>query len=138
MQIEDRFFNKVFFAHTGCWLWKGSSVRGYGQFWDGTKKVLAHRWAYSYFVEEISDGLESHHICGNKSCANPDHIKQLSRSDHMMLGGTHNSIKTHCMHGHPLSGDNLRLYKRKNGRYNRICIECKRIADKRRCKDVLV
>lgn len=38
-----------------------------------------------------------------------------------------NSTKTHCKHGHPLSGDNL--YLRPDG--DRGCRECRRIADQR-------
>src|SRR3954468_5102400 len=30
-----------------CWLWTGCTVGcGYGQFWDGRRKVQAHRYAY--------------------------------------------------------------------------------------------
>ena len=38
-----------------------------------------------------------------------------------------NAAKTHCDHGHPLSGDNVRIDRRSNGRTRRVCRECERI-----------
>lgn len=36
--------------------------------------------------------------------------------------------QTHCKRGHPLSGDNLHVYKAKNGWTARVCRACKRLA----------
>lgn len=36
------------------------------------------------------------------------------------------SNRTHCPRGHPYSGDNLRVRRRKDGRVNRLCRECGR------------
>jgi len=37
-------------------------------------------------------------------------------------GRFHNQKKTHCKHGHPLSGENLYM---QNGKY-RVCLTCRR------------
>ena len=37
-----------------------------------------------------------------------------------VIRGNHNSLKTHCKRGHPLSGENLRI----NKRGARVCIAC--------------
>lgn len=39
---------------------------------------------------------------------------------------TRNAPQTHCHQGHPLSGDNLRVADRKNGKQERICKTCAR------------
>lgn len=39
------------------------------------------------------------------------------------MRGDHNRNKTHCVHGHPLDGDNVRVDRRGWRR----CVECKRI-----------
>lgn len=46
--------------------------------------------------------------------------------------GIHHREKTHCAHGHPLSGDNLHIYMRSNGAAMRICKRCRR--DRRRAR----
>lgn len=40
-----------------------------------------------------------------------------------MTPDKHNRDKTHCVNGHPLSGDNVVIYP---GRYKRVCRECSR------------
>ncbi len=132
MGTVDRFFDKVFFAPNGCWLWKGGGTQaGYGQIWDGESIQLAHRWSYQKFIGDIGP-LDAHHSCGVKPCVNPDHIRPMSRLDHMRLEGSDTIKSSHCIHGHPFSGDNLRIYKRKNGHVNRICMTCKKESDRRR------
>lgn len=42
-----------------------------------------------------------------------------------------NKAKTHCKHGHPLAGSNLKLRKRSSGLVTRTCRECERQQSRR-------
>jgi hypothetical protein len=51
-----------------------------------------------------------------------------------MRHGTHRSgiaKRTHCVKGHPLSGDNLRIGKQTDGSKVRLCITCRRESNRR-------
>ena len=63
-------------AETGCWNWTAclNGKAGYGQFWDGARVVLAHRFAYELLVGPIGDGLNALHRCDNPRCCNPAHV----------------------------------------------------------------
>lgn len=64
---------------TGCWLWKGGlNNDGYGKFWDGKKRVKAHRYALRY-----EGPLQVNHTCKNRHCVNPDHLYIGTQSDNM-------------------------------------------------------
>src|SRR3954469_2333783 len=98
----------------GCWLWVGCVLSsGYGQFWDGERKVGAHRWSYEHFVGPIPYGLELDHLCRVRNCVNPAHLEPVTRAENHRRGisdEVHRArflAKTHCPSGHPYSGDNL-------------------------------
>ena len=50
---------------------------------------------------------------------------------HYTKKGNFHARKTHCKHGHPLSGENLRI-RIKKGRAFRVCIQCARLLDRAR------
>lgn len=59
-----------------CWNWTAyASSDGYGLFWDGKKKVISHRMAYSLIKGKIPDGLQVQHLCNNRRCCNPYHLE---------------------------------------------------------------
>lgn len=80
-----------------------------------------------------------HHKDENKSNNHPDNIEVLaSQADHARLHftGVKRTPKTICKHGHPLSGDNLKV----NSTGRRVCVTCERAyaakwqRDKRRAR----
>lgn len=131
---EERFWAKVQKTE-GCWLWTaGTTSRkphlAYGTFWDGTRLVVAHRWAYEHFVGPIPEGLTIDHLCRTPRCVNPDHLEPVTMRENI-LRGTGPSAKqaamTHCKNGHPLTEDNIYRW----GPNKRRCRTCHRAASKR-------
>lgn len=121
-----------------CWMWKPlGSVHGYGQFASRGKTHLAHRLAYSLAKGPIASGLTIDHLCRVRNCVNPDHLEAVTRAENLRRaqswenGAAFQREKTHCPHGHPYSGDNLRICK--DGK--RACRACgRRYASKFRAK----
>lgn len=74
-------------GNDGCWPWRGAvRGKGYGSFWDGTKSVRAHRFAYETFVGPIPDDRELDHLCRNRLCVNPQHLEPVTRSVNQLRG----------------------------------------------------
>lgn len=130
----DRFWSKVSpEPNTGCWLWTAAvSAAGYGVMGMASKVVYAHRFSYELHCGDIPKNQELDHICRVRSCVNPRHLRSVSHRENMLAPGSANfsaskAAQTHCIHGHELSGDNVRHFR---GR--RSCRECTRIYDRKR------
>jgi hypothetical protein len=120
--------------NSGCWLFDGPTTpRGYGQFSIGRRHVYAHRFsACALGHRKVPPGSIVRHKCDVTCCVNPDHLvvgtQQENIADMVAKGRNvltnrplENSLKTHCRHGHALSGSNLWI--RKDG--SRICKACR-------------
>jgi HNH endonuclease len=128
-----------------CALWTGVQMGGqpgdrYGGFWDGDKKVYAHRWIFEYYHGPIPKGLEPDHLCFRRLCVKaiaddlgPAHIVgPLTRRENVLRGnsvGARNARKTHCAQGHPFSPENT--FVSKGVRYCRECNRLKKSAQHR-------
>lgn len=126
MEVLERFENKVDKSET-CWLWTGGDTGNglrYGKFWDGTRKVLAHRYAYITHYGDIADGLEVDHICRVPKCVNPEHLRLLTRTQNMRNRDdyrTKSDGSMVCNKGHHMT-DEIK-YVRPDGRIEcRVCI----------------
>lgn len=121
-----RFMNKIEFAGD-CWIWIGAkNNKGYGHIGVNGKTILAHRFSYSFQYGGIPKGMTLDHQCRNRSCVNPYHLKPMTQKQNNLLGigpTAINSKKTHCIHGHSLSGDNLKTYIAE-GTVHRRCYIC--------------
>jgi hypothetical protein len=80
--LEVRFWEKVEKTDT-CWLWTGATTKkggeGYGQIAiSGKIKAPAHRVSYELARGPIQEGMFLDHICMNKLCVNPDHLREVT------------------------------------------------------------
>lgn len=110
----------------GCWLWRGAKyVSGYGIIWHSELRTPtgAHRYAYELWVGPIPAGLEVDHICRQRLCVNPEHLRLLTPSENASRWARE---KTHCPAGHPLSSDNTYLTPTRSGYAGRKCATCVR------------
>ncbi len=82
IDAKERFWSKVD-KGCSCWEWlAGKFPSGYGAFFLYGRTERAHVASYKLFVGEVLDGYEVHHICENRACVNPDHLKSLTHLQH--------------------------------------------------------
>lgn len=121
----------------GCWEYMRRLNRsGYGSIRVGRRTERVHRvaWSHAHGTPAPAD-LNVCHTCDNPPCCNPAHLflgtQAENNADRHAKGRTVLPAngpdfwrsKTHCPHGHPYSGDNVRY--RKDG--SRRCAACYRV-----------
>lgn len=123
---EGRFWSRVHRrGPEECWPWAGKLYEGYGSISLAGKTMRAHRLSAILAGLDVQPGLHVDHTCRNRACVNPAHLRVVSPRINTLENSAAitaiNAKKTHCVRGHPLSGDNLRM--KKGGR---VCIACAR------------
>jgi len=94
----------------GCWTWTRGNAGPdeYGLVYNGkkNKRRMAHRVSYEAFNSTtIPDGLVIDHLCKNKLCVNPDHMRVVTNKENVLCGDgitAQNKRKTLCKRGHDL------------------------------------
>jgi hypothetical protein len=119
-----RFVEKYTVNEDGCWLWTASlDRRGYGQFFDGSTMVKAHRFSLAMAGQTLVQGLHVDHICRVRRCVNPDHLEQVEPAENWRRGaGLGQQLWTPpptCSQGHPRTPENTK--KTKRGPTCRLC-----------------
>lgn len=75
---------------TDHWIWKGPTRKGYGRTTyregDSIRSLDAHRAMYELYVGEIPEDQQVHHICGVKTCANPEHLELRTPAENARIG----------------------------------------------------
>ena len=120
---------RLFVLPLPCKEYQGNIHRlGYGQVYYDGRNRLVHRITYVEFVGLIPQDKVLDHICQNRCCCEPSHLRVVTQRENVHAGiapAAQNVRKTRCKRGHPLNGDNL--FTRPNG--DRVCRKCKRMKD---------
>jgi hypothetical protein len=127
--VEHLFWRKVDKRPDGCWYWTGATDGRYGDYNAGRSgknlHIKAHRMAYLLLVGPIPEGHQLDHLCRNYLCVNPSHLEPVTQQENNRRSDSESARharKTHCLRGHPLKGDNLRI--KADG--SRLCVTCDR------------
>jgi hypothetical protein len=138
-----RFWSKVkVLKKNQCWEWSSSiSPNGYGKFSIDNYPRSAHVVSYKFFNSDFNENLCIDHVCMNRKCVNPGHLRQVDRktnnTENSNSTAALNKIKTHCHKGHEFSNQNT-FTRTRNGLKSRVCRKCKVGYDKDyRCKNKL-
>ena len=122
-----------------CWEWTKARYRsGYGVFatYENKTRVnyMAHRVSFTIFKRPIREGMIIDHKCLNKSCVNPDHLREVTDRENLLLNRSSqcsiNLSKTHCPKGHEYTASNTYLNSCKNP--GRVCKECAKTYNRER------
>ena len=90
---------------TGCWEWQGFiNSDGYAAYQGSVAKRFCE-----LFHGKMPEGWTTDHLCRNRVCVNPGHLEAVPHIVNVRRGttGIVNRSKTHCLQGHPYSGENL-------------------------------
>jgi hypothetical protein len=91
---EHRLAHYRLVTEASCWEWTGTRTRrGYGLAQDSLlgKQRLVHRLSWEMWRDPIPDGWEIDHLCKNRACFNPDHLRTITAADHRRLPRTPNT-----------------------------------------------
>ena len=111
-----------------CWIWMGRLVNGYGYanvgYVNGKQKMIGtHRAMYELYIGQIPLNLTVDHLCRDRACGNPKHMRILTLSENLKSKNA-NAKKTHCSRGHEYTDENTYYGKQSNGGPQRQCRTC--------------
>lgn len=79
----------------GCWNWIGSKNRqGYGTFGVGGRQVRVNRFIYEVTFGAIEPGLLIDHICRNRGCARPSHLRTVTPAENVQNQDGHSDSRS--------------------------------------------
>lgn len=145
---EDRFWEKVKKIPNGCWEWTADlSYAGYGIFvvkYDKNNPTTSRsKRAYRYLWEKtygsVPDGKLLDHICKNRACVKPTHLRAVSHYENAVLYSNspvaRRAKSVSCPNGHKYTTETLSLHYRPNlKKHIRTCLICAKARNRRnRC-----
>ena len=137
-RVAERAYTKHEVNEDWCWVSTYSTAsHGYAQIgWqDGDKRhmVLAHRAAWTHVNGQVPIGMTLDHLCKNRRCVNPAHLRLLSNYENARRNTGDDWELGRCRDGHP--DTMLREVPRtaKSGRkyMGLTCSECERESNRK-------
>ncbi len=101
---------------TPCWVFTGSTRRGYGRIGSGGQMVALHRLSYETYVGAIPAGLQTDHLCRNRACWCPEHLEPVTHIENMRR-----ARPDVCIRGHEFTPENTYFRRNAPGRRCRTC-----------------
>jgi hypothetical protein len=81
--VEADFWSRADKTETGCWLWSGTLIHGYGSVRFRGRSWRAHRLAWILTHGQIPKDQGILHLCDQPSCIRPEHLYAGSHSENM-------------------------------------------------------
>lgn len=140
LEVYARFWSKVnVLKKNQCWEWRSSKNKSnYGQLSISNKPSLAHRLSYEFFNGSIPEGMWIDHICMNRSCVNPKHLRsvtpQVSCTENTTGSAAINKTKVYCKNGHKFTLSNTIIKTYKDRPNARACKTCRDLTNAARGK----
>lgn len=131
----ERFWPKVD-TSGDCWTWRAGVFKstGYGAFhFSGRGLITAHRAAWLLAHGDVQEGLVIDHLCRNRICVRPDHLKAVTNTENLERGAGYalrNGMRDHCIHGHAYTPENTYISPAGDTR----CRTCARERDRQRTR----
>lgn len=120
--LEQRLLRRVQ-KGADCWIWAGRILATYGVMWFHYERLWAHRVSYLVYKGPIPEGMLIDHMCRNRLCVNPDHLRVVTPRQNSIENSVSlpalNVVKTHCKHGHEFT--ELNTYRHNGKRQCRRC-----------------
>lgn len=89
-----------------CLIWTGhQNGYGYAQFHVGDRYIAVHRYAYERHVGSIPEGLQIDHICHNRTCVEPSHLRAVTNKQNLEnVSGAYATSTTGVRGVYPIKG----------------------------------
>lgn len=120
----ERLMSRVVYDNTGCWVFTGAKRNGYGVIGRGSREQgleYTHRATYMAFRGPITDGMDIDHLCRNRVCCNPAHLRVATRSQNNINGARVLYLSPRCGNGHEWTEENTTWSAKQ-----RHCKQCRR------------
>ena len=118
---------------SGCWIWMGSTNKGYGQLTYQGKHMMAHRASYIAHNPDAPKPRVVCHECDVRECVNPAHLYSgdfvSNRADMLARNRWSHPYgqRTACFAGHEYEEVGYRIAA--DG--SRVCRECQKLHKRR-------
>lgn len=99
--LEERFWAKVYkTSETGCWLWTGRTINGYGYINNNKKGYRVHVLMCEWTYGPRPPGMEPLHSCDTPNCVQPLHLHWGTHLENMqeMASRGRRAIRKHEAH----------------------------------------